>query len=85
MTHFAPRIRHLAASNKLLSSGGVPPYVQAVLAPELAVMLVMEDMGTDEVGARAVLRDSIEMGNLLNEEEDEIIKDPEPEVDELAL
>lgn len=78
MTHFAPRLRHLAASDKLLSSGGVSGYVQAVLAPELAVMLVMQDMGTDEEGARAVLRDSVEIGNLLNEEEDEVIDDPEP-------
>ena len=84
MAHFAPRIRRLAASNKLLSASGVPPYVQAVLAPELAVMLVMEDMGTDAEGARAVLRESIQMGNLLNEEEDEFIQDPESR-DELAL
>lgn len=79
MTHFAPKLRYLAASDKLLSSGGVSSYVQAVLAPELAVMLVMEDMGTDEEGARAVLRDSVNIGNLLNEEEDEEIKDPEQE------
>lgn len=78
MTHFTPKLRRLVASDKLISSGGVSGYVQAVLAPELAVMLVMQDMGTDEEGARAVLRDSVEIGNLLNEEEDEVIKDPEP-------
>lgn len=78
MIHFAPKLRKLAASDKVLSSGGVSSYVQAVLAPELAVMLVMQDMGTDAEGARAVLRDSVEIGNLLNEEEDDVIKDPEP-------
>lgn len=78
MNHFAAKLRQLAASDKLLSSGGVSGFVQAVLAPELAVMLVMQDMGTDEEGARAVLRDSVDIGNLLNEEEDEVIKDPEP-------
>ena len=78
MIHFAPKLRKLAASDKVLSSGGVSSYVQAVLAPELAVMLVMQDMGTDAEGARTVLRDSVEIGNLLNEEEDDIIKDPEP-------
>lgn len=78
MNHFAAKLRQFAASDKLLSSGGVSGFVQAVLAPELAVMLVMQDMGTDEEGARAVLRDSVDIGNLLNEEEDEVIKDPEP-------
>ncbi|MCJ1463289.1 hypothetical protein MMC07_001895 [Pseudocyphellaria aurata] len=79
MIHFARKLRNLAASNKLLSSGGVSGYVQAVLVPELAVLLVMQDMGTDEEGARAILRDSIDIGYLLNEEEDEVINDPDPE------
>lgn len=42
-------------------------------------MLVMEDMGTDEDGARGILRDSTDIGNLLNEEQDEMIKDTEQE------
>lgn len=79
MIHFARKLRNLAASNKLLSSGGVSGYVQAVLVPELAVLLVMQDMGTDEEGARTILRDSVDIGDLLNEEEDEVIKDPDPE------
>jgi len=45
----------------------------------MAVLLVMEDMKTDEEGARACLRENIEIGALLNEEEDEEILDPEPE------
>lgn len=82
VTNFSHKIRRLGASDKLLASAGVSTFVQAVLTPELAVMLVMQDMGTDEEGARAVLRDSTEVGNLLNEEEDEIIKGPEPENDD---
>ena len=75
MTSFAPQIRRLAASDKLIALAGVAGYVQAVLAPELAVRLVMEDMRVDEDEARVVLRASAEIGNLLNEEEDEVIRD----------
>ena len=39
----------------------------------------MNDMKVDAEKAREVLRDSVELGNFLNEEEDEVIKDPEPE------
>jgi hypothetical protein len=79
MTSFAPKVRRLAASDKLIASAGVAGYVQAVLAPELAVMLVMEDMRVDEDEARAILRNSKEIGDLLNEEEDEMIRDEDGE------
>lgn len=79
ISHFSHKIRRRAASDSLVSTGGVSAFVQAVLTPELAVMLVKEDMKTDDEGARAVLRDSAEIGHLLNEEEDEVIQDPEPE------
>ena len=76
MSRFARKLRRLAASDKLISSGGVSRYVQAVLVPELAVLLIKDDMKVDEEKAREVLRDSVDIGNLLNEEEDEIITDP---------
>lgn len=76
MSRFAGKLRRLAASDKLVSSGGVSRYVQAVLVPELAVLLVMDDMKVDEEKAREILRYSVDIGNLLNEEEDEIITDP---------
>lgn len=66
----------MAASDKLIALGDISGYVQAVLVPELAVLLVMDDMNVDQEKAREVLRDSIDIGNLLNEEEDELIKDP---------
>ena len=56
--------------------------MQAVLAPELAVRLVMEDLGLDEEEARAVLRDSAGVGELLWEEEDEIIIDVDEDENE---
>jgi hypothetical protein len=76
MTRFASKLRRLATTDKLISLGGVSGYVHAVLVPELGVLLIKDDMNIDEDAAREVLRNSIEIGNLLNEEEDEIIVDP---------
>ena len=81
MSRFARKLRRLAASDKLISSGGVSGYVQAVLIPELAVLLIKDDMQVDEEEAREVLRDSVDIGNLLNEEEDEMIADPGPTIE----
>ena len=78
MSRFARKLRRLAASDKLVSSGGVSGYVQAVLVPELAVLLIMDDMRVDAEKAREVMRESVDIGNLLNEEEDEVITDPGP-------
>ena len=78
MSRFANKLRRLSVSDKLISSGGVSRYVQAVLVPELAVLLTRDDMKVDEEKAREILRDSVDIGNLLNEEEDEMITDPAP-------
>lgn len=56
-----------------------------MLAPELAVLLVMDDMKTDAENARDILKDSTDIGNLVNEEEDDVIDIVEPEEDPLAL
>lgn len=79
MSNFASRIRKRAGTDKLVSTAGVSGFVQAVLAPELAVMLVMNDMEVDEERARVILKESSDIGHLLNEEEDETIKDVEDE------
>ncbi|KAL8798359.1 MAG: hypothetical protein Q9182_006723 [Xanthomendoza sp. 2 TL-2023] len=80
MLKFASRIQKRAeidplVSASVVSASGVSGFVQAVLAPELAVMLVRDDMNVDEERARTILRESSEIGNLLHEEEDEVIKD----------
>lgn len=80
MCKFAGKIRRLAKTDNLISTGGVSGFVQAVLVPELAVMLVHADMDIDdEEKAREVLRNSVDIGHMLNEEEDEVITDPDPE------
>lgn len=83
MSKFSPKLRRLAASDKLISSSGVTGYVQAVLVPELAVMLVKEDMSVeDDERAREILRESVEIGDLLNEEEDEVVQLPDRDKEE---
>lgn len=84
-SNFASKLRRRAPSDKVISTGGVAAYIQSVLAPELAVLLVMDDMKTDAENARAILKDSTDIGNLVNEEEDDIIDVVEPEGDPLAL
>lgn len=73
MSNFSSQIRRLAATDKIISSTGVSGYVQAVLVPELAVLLVKEDMKVDDEEARVILQESIGIGDLLNEEEEEVI------------
>lgn len=77
MSTFASRLRRRCSTDSLISSRGISNYVQAVLVPELATLLVMDDLKVDAEKARKALQDSIELGNFLNEEEDEMIKDPE--------
>lgn len=67
-----PQLRRLAGSDKLIAgSGGVSGYVQAVLVPELATLLVMEDMDVGKERAIDILSESIEIGDLVNEEEED--------------
>ena len=82
MSTFASKLRRRSSTDSLISSRGITNYVQAVLVPELATLLVMDDLKVDAEKARGVLRDSVELGNFLNEEEDEVIKDSE--MDDMA-
>lgn len=71
---FSKKLRRLAKQDPLITTaGGVGRYVQAVLVPEVAMRLVMQDMNKDKEEARAILRDSAELGKLLSEEMDEIV------------
>jgi hypothetical protein len=80
-THFSTSLRRLSTSDPLVSAGGgISAFVQAVLVPELAVRMVMDDMSVDEEGARGILIESAEIGSLLCEEEDEWV-DPGEEAD----
>lgn len=75
---FSDKLRDLASTDKLIAakgvSGGVSGYVQSVLVPELASCLVMEDAAVDAVRAREILAESADIGDVLNEEEEEKVQ-----------
>jgi hypothetical protein len=55
------------------ASGGVSGFVHAILVPELALGLIMEDMNCDRDRAEVILADSADIGELFNAEEDETV------------
>ncbi|TRX97749.1 hypothetical protein FHL15_001504 [Xylaria flabelliformis] len=76
-------IRRRAVEDKLISARTYTGYVQTVLVPELAVRLIMEDMSVTEEKARDVLKESIEIGELLHEETRDVVKIDEKEENSL--
>ncbi|KAI0135153.1 RTC4-like domain-containing protein [Daldinia grandis] len=66
-------IRKRAVEDRLVSARGYTGYVQAVLVPELAVRLIMEDMDVAEEKARDIMLESIDVGELLYEDSDDVI------------
>lgn len=74
ISRFAPRVRELALSDSLVQAVGVSGYVQAVLVPELTTILVKEDMDVDDEEARRIMQDSMEIGDLLNQQLDDTVE-----------
>lgn len=66
MDRFSGKLRRLAASDHIIRTASVSGYAQSVLVPELAVLLVKEDMGVSDHSARQILRDSLELGHTVN-------------------
>lgn len=69
---FAPILSLLAPKDPLIYSSGVATFIPAVLTPELATILVIQDFRgkINEEQARAILKESAELGNILHDEED---------------
>ncbi|KAK6432728.1 hypothetical protein LTR95_011098 [Oleoguttula sp. CCFEE 5521] len=69
-SHFGDALRTLKDPLVAASGvkGGVSGFVQGVLVPELIVQLVIEDLSVSAERARAVLAESVELGELLSEE-----------------
>ncbi|CAD0092845.1 unnamed protein product [Aureobasidium vineae] len=63
------------------ASGGVSGYVHAILVPEMALGLIMEDMDCDRERARTILADSADIGEMFNAEEDEKVQRVEIDLD----
>ncbi|SPN96707.1 uncharacterized protein DNG_00227 [Cephalotrichum gorgonifer] len=77
---FSVLMRKKAVENELLSARGYSLYVQAVLVPELAVKLVMEDMKVGPEEARDVLQESTWVGDLLCEDLGDTVNEDDEDV-----
>lgn len=75
MRRFAPKLRLLAKKDDLVFAQGVAPFVQTVLVSELAARLIKEDMKVSIEEARNILKESATVGDLLQEELDEVVRD----------
>lgn len=69
INNLSEKLREQSSRDKLVAaagvSGGVSGFVQAVLVPELAEQLVMEDLKLSSTRAREIITDSAELGELL--------------------
>ncbi|EED16691.1 conserved hypothetical protein [Talaromyces stipitatus ATCC 10500] len=63
---YSGKLRQLAATDKVIKAAGAAAYAQAVLVPELTVLLIKKDMNVDSQDARQILRTSTDIGNRLN-------------------
>ena len=67
----------------MVQTSGPAAFVQAVMVPEVAVRLIMQDLSCDWDTAEEVRERTFEMGVLLHEEvEDEVLVGEEDEEEE---
>jgi hypothetical protein len=79
-THLAAALKQELKQDKVARAAGVGGYVNAVLVPELAVRLVLEDMNLqDEQQAREVLSESSNIGILLNADDENVTREEDAE------
>lgn len=71
--HFSSYIRSIASADNLIAACSIALYVQEVLVPEIAVLLIKQDTSVNNAEARAILGESTEIGEILNEGEDDRI------------
>ena len=73
----------MVRSDRLVSRSGASAFVTGVIVPELTIMLIKDDMGIkDDEEARAIVKESSCIGDLVNKEEDDLVR-PDDE-DELS-
>jgi hypothetical protein len=61
-------------SDSVVQGSGPATFVQAVLVPEAAIMLIMEDCGVDRQEAEEIREKTYDLGMLLNEEIDDKVE-----------
>jgi hypothetical protein len=73
IAEFSAALRDRALRDRAVAARGHTTYLQSVLVPELAVRLIMEDMGVGAEEARGVLEESSAVGELLNDEIPDVV------------
>ena len=73
VARFSRSLRRLSATDRLVKTAGVAGYAQCVLVPELAMRLVKLDMSVDDEGARQIMRDSMNIGQRLHPEGNDVV------------
>ena len=73
MLQFTPLLKDRAVRDKAVMARGVTGFVQMVLVPEVATLLIMEDMNISEEKARDVLTESISLGDMMHEEIQDVV------------
>jgi RTC4-like domain len=66
---FGRKIRAIAPRHTLIADIGVAGYILTVLVPELAIQLIKDDMKISKKQAHVVLKESTELGEILNDDE----------------
>ncbi|KAK3986682.1 RTC4-like domain-containing protein [Cladorrhinum sp. PSN332] len=74
---FSAILRKRALEDNLIGARGYSTYLQAVLVPELAVRLIMDDMTVGEEEARKALRESSWVGEVLHDEIADVVMESE--------
>jgi hypothetical protein len=74
MGEFSKLLMKRAVKDKLVAARGVTGFVQAVVVPEVTVLLISDDMDVGIQEARDILTDSIGLGEMVHEEIRDVVK-----------
>ncbi|KAB8303386.1 hypothetical protein EYC80_004815 [Monilinia laxa] len=74
MSKFTPKLKKRAPIDRLIAARGPTAFVELVVVPEVTVLLIKEDMKVDDEAAREILKESCEIGDLVNEEIKDVVK-----------
>lgn len=66
---FSALLRENATNKLIVRISGMSGYIQTVLVPETAVMLIMEDMSIEKSRAIGVLEESHDIGDRMHPED----------------
>jgi hypothetical protein len=64
--NLAHAIRVESKNDRAITVADVSTYIGYILVPEMATLLVMEDMNVDEEGARKIMEESNTLGDVVN-------------------